>query len=42
MADELGPGASVAALTRDARDVWAENREYLLKLGMYLLFISKK
>ena len=32
-ADRLGDGPGVAALTRDPRDTWAENREYLMKLG---------
>ena len=31
--EKLGSGPGVAALTRDPRDTWAENREYLMKLG---------
>ena len=33
--EKLGPGPGVAALTRDPRDTWAENREYLMKLGKF-------
>lgn len=32
-AEGLGRGHCVAALTRDDRDVWADNRSYLLNLG---------
>jgi len=38
--ENLGEGPGIAALTRDPRDTWAENREYLMKLGeekVYLL-----
>jgi hypothetical protein len=29
-------GPTIAALTRDPRDTWAENREYLMKLGKHI------
>lgn len=32
-AEKLGDGPGIAALTRDPRDTWSDNREYLKKLG---------
>ncbi len=32
-AEHLRGKPTIAALTRDPRDTWAENREYLMKLG---------
>ena len=31
--DLLKDSPAISALTRDPRDTWAENREYLMKLG---------
>ena len=36
-ADHLPSGPGVGALTCDKRDAWATNRNYLLKLGMFLM-----